>query len=193
MSPVNISVIVPFYGVERFIGRCVESLMNQTLTEGVEFLFIDDGSVDRSRQIIEETLGAYPWREAKIITHDKNRGLPAARNTGLSSARGRYILHCDSDDYLEPDMLELLYEEALRSHAEIVFCDFFKSFTDRETIVRQPLCATPHEALRQLLHGSMQYNVWNKLVSRQLYERAGMRFSEGHTLGEDTADRKSVV
>lgn len=187
MSSVKISVIVPFFGVERFIGRCVESLMNQTLTEGVEFLFIDDGSEDGSRHILEQLLGAYPSRNARIITHNRNYGLPTARNTGLSVARGLYILHCDSDDYLEPDMLESLYDEALRSEAEIVYCDYFKSFSNRETVSLQPLCTTPQEILRSLLHGNMQYNVWNKLVKRDLYHRSGVRFPEGHTFGEDTS------
>ena len=84
----SISVIIPIYGVEHFIGRCAESLMCQTLREGVEFIFVDDATPDGSIQVLQEVLDRYPERQGQvsILHHDVNQGLPAARNTGLAIA-----------------------------------------------------------------------------------------------------------
>lgn len=109
----KVSVIVPVYKVEKFIERCAISLFSQTLQD-VEFIFVDDASPDNSVQIVQKCIREYPHRESQtvILTHEKNMGLPAARNTGLAVAKGEYIFHCDSDDFVEPDMLEQLYNTA---------------------------------------------------------------------------------
>ena len=97
----KVSVIVPIYKVERFIARCVTSLMKQTLQD-VEYIFVDDATPDQSLSILQEVLVAYPERKkyVKILHHKDNQGLPAARNTGLEVSEGEYIFHCDSDDYV---------------------------------------------------------------------------------------------
>ena len=109
----KVSVIIPIYNVELFIERCVVSLMEQTLEE-VELIFVDDASPDGSVNILREVVGRYPSRKdcVKIITHSENKGLPAARNTGLAEATGEYIFYCDSDDFVELDLLESLYNKA---------------------------------------------------------------------------------
>ena len=182
----KVSVIVPIYNVERFIQRCVKSLMEQTL-EDVEFIFVDDATPDKSLQILEKTLIEYPCRKEyiKILHHPINQGLPAARNTGLEVASGEYIFHCDSDDYAEPDMLETLYGEARRNDAEIVWCDWFLTFGQNERYMKQPDYATPMEAMKAMLGGAMKFNVWNKLVRRDLYQKNGIQFPSGHGMGED--------
>ena len=122
---ISISVIIPIYGVEHFIGRCAESLMCQTLREGVEFIFVDDATPDGSIQVLQEVLDRYPERQGQvsILHHDVNQGLPAARNTGLAIAQGKYIFHCDGDDYVERDMLEVLLGAAEQQRADYVWCD----------------------------------------------------------------------
>ena len=117
---VAVSVIVPVYKVEAFIGRCIRSLMEQTLRE-VEFIIVDDCSPDRSIAVAEAVMQNYPERHAQVhlIHHEVNKGLPAARNTGLAVAKGEYVFHCDSDDFIEPVMLEKLYDEAKRQDADI--------------------------------------------------------------------------
>ena len=103
----KVSVIIPIYKVEAFIERCAATLMEQTLPE-VEYIFVDDATSDNSIDVLEEVIARYPQRkgQVRIVHNAENKGLPAARNTGLALATGEYIFHCDSDDYVEPSMLE---------------------------------------------------------------------------------------
>lgn len=182
----KVSVVVPIYKVEQFIGRCVKSLLEQTLCE-VEYIFVDDASPDRSIEILQDVIAQYPNRQPdiKLITHKQNQGLPAARNTGLAVASGEYIFHCDSDDYMELDMLESLYNKAKKCDADVVWCDFFLSFEKSERYMKQPEYATSLDALKAMLSGAMKYNVWNKLVKRSLYVGNKISFPTGYGMGED--------
>lgn len=180
----KISVIIPFYKVEPFVERCTRSLLEQTLQE-VEFIFVDDASPDGSRQIIEHLVNQYK-RTVRILTHKQNKGLPAARNTGLSIAQGEFIYHCDSDDYLEPTMLEEMYMTAIRELADFVYCDFFLDFGVSRRIMENPSFSNPEQMIKEgFLAGQMKYNVWNKLVKRSLYTKSGLLFPAGHAMGED--------
>lgn len=179
-----VSVITPIYNVEAFIERCARSLMEQTL-EDVEFIFVDDCSPDRSTDILQRVVAEYPQRNVQILHHEVNRGLPASRNTGLANATGEYIFHCDSDDYMERDALEKMYEAAKQEDADIVYSDWYLTFPKKERYMSCPAYSTSEEALRGLLHGAMKYNVWNKLVRRNLYTEKYITFPEGHGMGED--------
>jgi len=183
----KLSVIVPVYGVERFVERCVHSLMKQTLASGVEFIFVDDASPDSSMDIVRRVVDEYPMRHSTVIyiSHGRNLGLPAARNTGMDIARGKYIYLCDSDDFIEPDMLALMLDKAYASDADMVWCDWFLSFGTNERIMRQPQAADGRKALGAMLDGSMKYNVWNKIVRRSLYTDHHIQFPIGYAMGED--------
>lgn len=182
----KVSVIIPIYKVENFIGRCARSLMEQTLTN-VEYIFVDDASPDGSIGVLRQVLAGYPERSShiRILTHSENKGLPAARNTGLAVAQGEYIFHCDSDDFVEPDMLEQLYRKAIETDADIVWCDWWLSFAKNERYMKQPEYHTPIEALKGMLSGVMKFNVWNKLIRRSLYEENRIIFPAGYGMGED--------
>lgn len=180
----EISVISPVYGVADFIGRAVRSMMEQTI-DSVEFIFVDDCSPDNSIDILREVIDEYPHRQVRILRHDKNRGLPAARNTGLKAAHGKYIFHWDSDDFADPNLLESLYSKAESEGCDYIWCDWYLTFDTNSREMRQPSTASPREALSIALSGSMKYNVWNKLVARQLYVDNNIRFPEGYSMGED--------
>ena len=182
----KVSVITPIYNVERFIVRCVTSLMEQTLND-VEYIFVDDATPDDSIFLLKQVIGQYPDRknDIRLIAHEKNRGLPAARNSGLAVAKGEYIFHCDSDDFMEPDMLRLLYNKAKECNADIVWCDWWLSFAKNERYMKQPEYATPLDALKGMLSGAMKFNVWNKLVRRTLYVENRIEFPAGYGMGED--------
>ena len=182
----NVSVIIPIYNVERFIAHCAESLFRQTLQE-VEFIFVNDASPDNSIDILREVIAKFPKRtpQAKILTHAHNKGLPSARNTGLQAATGKYVFHCDSDDFVEPDMLEQLYNKAEKEQADIVWCDWYLTFQKNERYMKQPSFSTWEEAIKGVLTGKMKYNVWNKLAKRELYINNGIIFPDGHGMGED--------
>ena len=180
----KVSVIIPIFKVEKFIERCVHSLMVQTLQE-VEYIFVDDATPDKSLEMLQACLVQYPNRKTTILKHPQNQGLPAARNTGLALATGEYIFHCDSDDYVEPHMLEKLYGKARETNADIVWCDWFLSFEKNERYMKQPHYETSIDALKGILCGAMKYNVWNKLVKRSLYVDNDILFPSGHGMGED--------
>ena len=187
MSGYKVSVIVPIYGVEKFIRKCVDSLMRQTLRE-VEFVFVDDASTDHSVDILNEVLSEYPQRrgDVTVLRHPLNLGLPSARNTGMNVVKGEYVYHCDADDYLEPNMLETLYRAAGDINADIAYCDFWLTFESNERLMRNPAFSSAFEMLvKGFLSGRMKFNVWNKLVKRRLYKENGIIFPDGHPMGED--------
>ena len=182
----KVSVIIPIFGVEKFIGRCAETLMRQTLKE-VQYIFVNDCTLDNSMCVLKNVLSLYPERldSVVLVEHDINKGLPAARNSGMEVALGEYIFHCDSDDFVELDMLENLYNEAASKDADIVWCDWFLTFEKNERYMKQPKFTTSIDALRSMLSGTMKYNVWNKLVRRSLYVENHILFPSGHNQGED--------
>ena len=183
----KVSVIIPVYGVKRFIERCARNLFGQTLDD-VEFIFVDDASPDGSIGLLQKVLEEFPSRsgQTRIIRHPENKGLPAARNTGLAAAQGEYIYHCDSDDWTETTMLEKMYNAAHKVDADIVYCDFYLSFEKNERYMSNPSFETAEDLLRKgFLGGQMKYNVWNKMVKRTLYSDNGIIFPEGHPMGED--------
>ena len=181
----KVSVIIPFFKVAPFIERCATALMEQTLDD-VEFIFVDDASPDESRSILEHVLANYPQRNAQIITHEVNKGLPAARNTGLAVATGEFIYHCDSDDWVETSMLEKMYKAAVENGADYVYCDFLMQFEKSARYMVTPDYTDPERMIKEgFMAGAMKYNVWNKLVRRSIYEKSGVRFPDGHGMGED--------
>lgn len=182
----KISVIIPVYNVRNYISRCIDSLMGQTFDD-VEYIIVDDATPDDSIYIINRLLEKYHDKKdyIKIVHHEVNKGLPAARNTGLLVAKGEYVFHCDSDDFIEADMLMDMYSVAKKENADIVWADWFLSFESKERYMSQPFYDTAEEALKGLLSGVMKYNVWNKLVKRSLYEDNDIKFPSGHGMGED--------
>lgn len=182
----KVSVIVPIYNVAAYIARCVRSLLGQTLDD-VEFIFVDDCSSDDSMHILEDTLKEFPKCATmiKMIHHSQNMGLPVARNSGLKVAAGEYIFHCDSDDWIESTALENLYYAAKQRRADFVWCDWYLAFSQSRRLMKQPNYCTPREALRGMLAGTMKYNVWNKLIKKELYTKNGILFPVGHGMGED--------
>ena len=182
----KVSVIVPIYKVRDFIARCAESLMEQTLAD-VEYIFVDDCTPDDSISVLESVLVKYPERKemVRILRHEQNKGLPSARNTGLRSACGEYVFHCDSDDYVEKDMLEKMVCAAEEDEADFVWCDWYLTFERKERYMKEPEADRPEAALKNVLSGIMKYNVWNKLVKRSIYQEHNVWFPDGYGMGED--------
>lgn len=157
----EISVIVPVYGVEKYIERCARSLFGQSF-RNVEFIFVDDKTPDRSIEILESVLEQYPERRASttIIRLERNSGLPEARRRGFLSAGAEYIVQCDSDDWMERDMLSKMYAAARREDADIVCCAYRMSSGEDDTDA-----PVRREKRRRILQGP----VWNKMARRRLY------------------------
>lgn len=182
----KVSVIVPIYKVASFLEKCVLSLFEQTLND-VEFIFVDDASPDNSMEILQSCIEKYPLlkKSIKILRHECNKGLPSARNTGLSVASGKYIFHCDSDDFVDASMLEMLYLKGIETKADIIWCDWYLSFKENEKYMRQKEYMDAQGFLYGMLSGRIKYNVWNKLVKKDLYDNYNIQFPNGYSMGED--------
>lgn len=171
MNP-KVSVIVPVWGVEKYIERCARSLFGQIL-EDMEFIFVDDCTPDNSITILKEVMNDYPMRinQTKIITHSHNKGLPQARKTGVDAVTGEYVIFCDSDDYVEKEMYATMYDYAVKNHCDLVHCDIdvvsdtglVKSLTLKKT---QP---SSEKLKRLIIDGDISNSLCNKLVRKNIF------------------------
>lgn len=179
----KVSVIVPVYGVEKYIEQCVRCLMEQTL-EDMEFVFVDDATKDDSMNILDRTLADYPARKSqvKILHHEVNKGLPAARRTGLSAATGEYIIHCDSDDWMDRDMYRAMYEKAVSDDLDLVVCDFYRD-PDKGIVWRQ-YDSPDTDYISDLILFRSTMCVWNKLVRKSSIDWDTFIWAE-EFMGED--------
>ena len=168
-----VSVIVPVYGVEQYIGRCAASLFQQTY-QNIEFIFVDDGSPDNSVDVLQSELDKCDddLRSRVRIIRKENEGLPKARQSGMEASRGDYILHVDSDDYLEKEAVEALVDKALESDADIVVFDFWKEYRRYSKIDSEKDSSIADSALfRKRLYTYASYGyVWNKFYRREVCE-----------------------
>lgn len=176
MEEIKVSVIIPVYGVERYIERCARSLFSQTMRDGIEFIFVDDCTPDRSIEILLNTLKEYPDRDTQItlLKHSVNKGLAVTRKTGVREARGEYIIHCDSDDWVEPDMYRRMYEEAKRSDSDIVVCNYINEYENSSETVIQNFNIATRNQLIDLLKWRLHCMVWIRMFRRSFYVTFGM-------------------
>lgn len=182
----KVSVIIPVYKAEPYIERCVRTLFGQTLDD-LEYIFVDDCSPDRSIEVMERVLEEYPIRKSQVtvIRHEQNQGVAAARQHGVDAATGEYIIHCDPDDWVELDMYETLYAEAIAMNADIVGCDFIEEHSNKKILKRQNLNKSAETIVAEILSGSIHSSLWSRMVSRELIERVNVRFEPGITVMED--------
>lgn len=173
----SVSVIVPIYNVEDYIRQCAESLLNQTWKD-IQYIFVDDGSPDRSLEILNEVIESHPERKDKVIViHESNSGLPGARMAGLRKATGDYIIHVDSDDWVEPDYISTLVTTAMDTGADMVYCDFYKEYGSKPTKIYREGELSPADGKTAVyaMHNSIiRAYMWNKLERRSLYVLDGM-------------------
>lgn len=185
----KISVITLIYNSKLYIERCVRSLFSQTLRNEIEFIFVDDGSTDNSLSILEKLISEYPERENEtlIIKHESNKGSAVARNTGLLEASGKYIIYCDSDDWVEPAMYEDMLRKAEINDADIVVCDYIGEFTKKSIVYRQRFCNNKDLNKELILSGKIHNGLCNKLIKRSILIDNKIYFTEGVNLWEDVS------
>lgn len=183
----KISVLIPVYNVEKYVKRCIISVLNQTMQEGIEVIIVNDCTPDRSMEIIREVLRTNLIENGmtvRIVGHDTNRGSAAARNTAMSYATGDYVIHVDSDDYVETDMLEKMYTKAMETDADIVFTDNWNEYIDKHVYMVANYSESHRELLGNVIRGRCN-SLWNKLIRRSLYIVNHIKWSEGHDMAED--------
>lgn len=182
----KVSVLIPVYGVEKYIEKCARSLFEQS-AQDVEYIFVDDCSPDSSIALLNKVLEEYPHRRAQVsvIRHPRNIGLAAARNTALQHATGEYVLHVDSDDYLEPNAVEVLALKARQENADIVVFDFFHEFKHKSVRATEQIPEDKRDYILRLVRRQAAVCVWGKLIRKSLYVTNGISAIEGLNYGED--------
>lgn len=168
-----VSIIIPVYGVEQHIEKCAISLFEQTLDD-IEYIFVDDCTKDKSIEILQKVMEAYPHRckQTKIISHSTNLGLPQARKTGIEAANGKYIAHCDSDDYVEKNMYQLLVNKAETEGFDIVVCDIYKTYLNKTNILKyfSKVPDNKDYIFNNLFSNTCLHNLVGLLCKRSLYQ-----------------------
>ena len=181
-----ISIIIPVYNVAAYLPTCIESVQNQSFKE-IEILLVNDGSTDDSPQICDQ----YALGDSRIrVIHQKNRGVSCARNAGIDVAQGHYITFVDSDDWVAPDYLRLLYEALQNTpEASISFCEYYNVKDGVETInapFNESRIYKANEAIGELYQDQKIKNyIWGKLYRKVLFEN--IRFPEDRSICEDMA------
>ena len=185
----NVSIVIPVYNADRYLKSCVESLLSQTMKE-CEFIFVNDGSTDSSRTIIE----SYMEQDSRIILlNQENQGVSAARNAGISAASGTYVAFVDADDTVDSDMYETIYKAALESDCDIVITNFENQCGPHKMTVKYPFVAGKVLSTEEINTVILPYFVisddchssWNKLYRRELLSMHRLSFPYRVTLGED--------
>lgn len=182
----KISIIVPVFNVRDYIERCACSLFEQTLKD-LEYIFVDDASQDDSVEILKSCIERYPKRGAqvKILTHKSNHGPSAARNAGLAVAGGEYVAFCDSDDYVDRNMYEKLYDTAKQTNADLVYCDFYFKYKGDKVEKYHAVSAVDKDSLLRAYIGSGWTVLWNMIAKKNIYERYKLLLPDGLTYCED--------
>ena len=191
---IKVSVIVPVYNVEKYLRQCLDSLVNQTLKE-IEIICINDGTKDNSVEIINEYVKKY---SNIILINQENQGLGMARNNAMKHAKGDYIAFVDSDDWVDTDMYEVLYNKAIETDADIVECDYRMVFENSTKIKNRTLFGSLHtwkkfpiacgkifdwKYVKTQVFNGLRCMVWNRLYKRSLIFNNNLTFPKGK--GED--------
>ena len=188
MSDIKISIIMPVYKVEEYVGKAIESIQAQTFTD-YEFLIVDDGTPDRSGEICD----AYAAKDSRIqVIHKENGGAPSARNTAIDMAKGKYVYFLDSDDWAEKTMLQDMYDMAEQHNAQLVVCGYYIDTYYGDKHLSEKICVddkvfTDAKSFREesyrYFDRNMLYTPWNKLYRLDYMREHGLYFPQ--TLWDD--------
>lgn len=170
---IKVSVIVPVYGVEKYIDKCLNSLVKQSLKE-IEIIVVNDGTKDNSQKIIDKYVKKYPDKIKSYIK--ENGGQGSARNYGLKKATGEYIGYVDSDDFVEKDMYKKLYNKAKENNYDIVVCGNYNVSEDYQNKNIDAFINNYNTDLENIFFGKMA--VWNKIYKRDILIKNKLEFKE---------------
>jgi glycosyltransferase involved in cell wall biosynthesis len=182
----KISALVPIYGVEKYIERCARSLFEQTYPD-LEYVFVNDCSPDQSMDILKRVMDDYPSRKSsvRIIGHEKNRGLAAARKTAYGAATGEFVTMVDADDWMELNAIELLVKKQAETGADVVSGNACFHYSDRVEIIEQPTTLSKKEIVLEKLGNGWQNVIWGRIIRRSVIEAHHIEGIECCDMGED--------
>jgi len=188
-EPYKVSILVPVYGVERFIERCARSLFEQTY-ENLEYVFVDDCSPDESIDILKTVMGKYPNRidSVKIIHNTKNTGVGEVRNIAVNKSSGDFVFYVDSDDYIEKDAVEKCVRKQIETEADIVVYEFVEEYKNKSILNRVAHFESAHDFCVAQLARETHISLCGEMIRRSLYVdndikiRGGCNFSEDYQM-----------
>ena len=184
--PYRVTICSPIYGVEKYIERCAVSLFEQTYSD-IDYIFVNDDTKDQSIDILKSIIARYPQREkyVRIINHEYNRGLSAARNTGVENVQTEFLVWVDSDDYVDTTMVERLVLRQMKTNADIVCGGVISLFPQRSIIEKRNNNMPKEVYLHKLLSKKTEHWIWGKLIKTSLYKENGIKNIEGINMAED--------
>ena len=195
MEKIKISVIIPVYNTEKFLERCLNSVLNQTLRD-IEIIVVNDGSRDNSLEIIKK----FKENDNRIVLLDEqNGGSSFARNKGLEGSKGKYFYFIDSDDYLEENtMFEELYNKCEKDNLDIVVFDYYNDFGNRKEYIKNieisdNILINKEEYIKDLINGKWGISIWGKLIKKELFKDKKIIFPENIFMGEDLLTSLKLV
>lgn len=182
----KVSICVPVYGVEKYIERCAISLFKQTY-DNIEYIFVDDCSVDNSVTILEQTILQFPNRRdsIKIIRHNLNKGLAGARNTAVNESSGDFILWVDSDDSINTSLVEKLIYAQNKNDADIICYNINAQFADHNIVYSNINYKNGYDLAYKMLQGIAPHQLCGHLIRKSLYTDNNIYAVEGINHGED--------
>jgi len=183
----SVSILVPVYNASNFIERCAHSLFQQTFDD-IEYVFVNDCVTDDSIEKLQKIIEQYPHRKEriKIVHHEKNRGVSASRQTGIDNSTGSYILFVDNDDWIEPDMIETMYQKAKDEQADVVVCDFIIEKKNYSEYYSDYVSENKDDYFRDMLENKLcNCSLWNRLIHRRFFELPDCRFNENLIIVDD--------
>lgn len=189
----KISVIIPVYGVAQYIESCTQSLLNQTMVDDIEFLYVDDHGPDNSIELVQQMIENHPRKsQFRFLRPEHNMGAGMARNFAIPQATGEYIAFVDSDDTIDPNMFEMLYNEAHRYDVDLCCCQMQKYFPDGST---GDIMENPHVAPGKLTHDKRAYILTHyvSLFCSFLFRRTMLIDNDIHFAEERSADDSFFV
>ena len=177
----KVSVIILVYKTEPFIERCARSLFEQTLDD-IEYIFINDCTPDQSMAVLRRVASLYPERQkqTRIIDLPRNMGAAYARETGIKAATGEYIIHCDSDDWVDADMYRMMYKKAKEEKLDIIISDFYETDGTNHHPIYQRLDKCT-DILKRLINRSVSGSLCYRMAARTLYQEI-KEFPQAHMM-----------
>lgn len=172
----KVSVVCLIYNTCQYLERCVKSLMEQTL-DSIQYVFVNDCSQDNSMDILSNVLNNYPNRKDDVIilNNPENLGTAKSRIKGIDACQGKYVIHCDSDDWIDVHMMQTLYENASQKDLDVVCCDIVSTNGVSENVLSQKSSLNPVDAIKGILRGKKLGSLWNHLVKREIVHDKGIQ------------------
>lgn len=183
-----VTYIIPIYNASDYIVKSVRSLLEQSY-RNIEYIFINDCSLDDSEIKLRRTIEEFPERydNIKIITNEQNLGSATSRNIGLDTAQGEYVMFADSDDWISMDYVESMVRQIDSGSYDIVYCDYFESYNNHDNRISQAYGQDNIECIRAMLGRGMHGSTCNKIYRRSFLLASKQRFIDGADLFEDVS------